>query len=527
MSKRSRPDEGAAPEVARQDLTSMVRAVDLPDRMPRDDAGLKALAKQLGCAKKDLLVLAPNNDPFNVDLPAKRRNAEWFAGLWHDFGYTNGVYTRRVHYHAAVKHAGEIMRPDGAVYLNDIPSWVLMVKAAIAARDFGIIDPALFTDKRNPRTSTFTQPRIGPAEPSWEISGTEVDWSDPYVGSPEVLGLRLLMPGISLDLGSVEVDGYDYQAGDQPYLTELWIEKSTMDDVLIPLCAQLHVNYTVGKGFTSRTRVVEMLHRAREHGKPLRVFVISDYDPAGSAMPRSIARVIEFYREQFAPDVEVALCHIGMTRDWVDRYDLPRAPIAASESNIVQGRTDNFEVVHGGGAVELDALEVFYPGALAEEITEAISAYRDPGLSTRLRAAEREAHDTVGEEWHAITQPIRDEVGQIRAEVNAVRDRFQPRVDELRAEMDAEINPLLAPYRRRAEKLSAELVAEIAPQQERAEELDEELRDLADELDVTLPDRPDGDASSDDESGWLYDSRRHWQDQLDRFHRDRDGGASS
>jgi hypothetical protein len=495
---------------------------DLPDRLPRDDASLKALAKQLGCAKRDLLVLSPANDPYNMDTPTKRRDAEWFAGLWRDFGYTSGVHSRRVHYHASVQHAGEIRRPDGMPYVNDVGSWTILATAAVAARDLGVIDPALFDDRRNPESRVHTRPRITSAEPTGRITGTYADWSDPaagYVTMPSTMGLTLHLPEMSLDVGHVEVDGYDYEADDQPYLLELWIEKSTMDDILDPVCRWLGVNYTPGKGFTSRTRVVEMLHRVRRHAKPVRVFVISDYDPAGSAMPRSIARVVEFYRDQIAPEVEIALHYIGMTREWADRYDLPRAPIKADDK-----RKANFEAVHGEGCVELDALEVLHPGALAREVENAVSAYHDHNLPSNLGTAEREAQAQADAKWHAITEQIRDEAEQIRFSVNTIGNRYRPRVDELRAEMRTKIEPLLARYREQAMDLAGKVEAEIEPYRARAAALPGELRDLADAADLDLPVRPTGDAPGIDESGWLYDSRRHWRDQLDGYRRDKSGG---
>jgi hypothetical protein len=70
--------------------------------------------------------------------------------------------------------------------------------------------------------------------------------------------IELLPPGIE------EVYGYDYHATDQPYHLELWIEKSTMDDVLVPICEELHVNLVTSVGFQSITGVVRLLQRASE-----------------------------------------------------------------------------------------------------------------------------------------------------------------------------------------------------------------------------------------------------------------------
>jgi hypothetical protein len=44
--------------------------------------------------------------------------------------------------------------------------------------------------------------------------------------------------------------------------------------------------------------------------------------------------------------------------------------------------------------------------------------------------------------------------------------------------------------------------------------------------DPVLYGRPSGDATGGDESGWLYDSRRHWWDQLAAYHAEKAGGES-
>ena len=44
---------------------------------------------------KDLIVLAPQNDPFYAGTEGQQAMAEWFAGI---FGQTTGVHLRRIHY---------------------------------------------------------------------------------------------------------------------------------------------------------------------------------------------------------------------------------------------------------------------------------------------------------------------------------------------------------------------------------------------------------------------------------------------
>ncbi len=61
-----------------------------------DYTSIKQLAKQIGRPAKDLVVLAPANDPFYAGVPARQREAEWFAELWERFGFAAGVHIRRI-----------------------------------------------------------------------------------------------------------------------------------------------------------------------------------------------------------------------------------------------------------------------------------------------------------------------------------------------------------------------------------------------------------------------------------------------
>ena len=77
-----------------------------------------------------------------------------------------------------------------------------------------------------------------------------------------------------------------------------------MNDVFVPLCRELNINFVPGVGFASITRVVEMLVE-RGQQQPVRIFYISDHDPAGEGMPVAVARQIEWWRTQYAPESEL------------------------------------------------------------------------------------------------------------------------------------------------------------------------------------------------------------------------------
>jgi hypothetical protein len=56
--------------------------------------------------------------------------------------------------------------------------------------------------------------------------------------------------------------------------------------------------------------------------------------------------------QEYAPNADIKLIPLALTRDQVITYQLPRIPIKESD-----GRRAGFEERYGAGAVELDALE--------------------------------------------------------------------------------------------------------------------------------------------------------------------------
>ena len=70
----------------------------------------------------------------------------------------------------------------------------------------------------------------------------------------------------------------------QPYHLEIACEKSTIDDILMPLGEELGINVITGAGELSLTRCVGLVERAKESGLPVRIIYISDLDPGGQGV---------------------------------------------------------------------------------------------------------------------------------------------------------------------------------------------------------------------------------------------------
>jgi hypothetical protein len=130
---------------------------------------------------------------------------------------------------------------------------------------------------------------------------------------------------------------------------------------------------------SSDTRCQELVDRAQEHGRPVRILYISDFDPAGMSMPVACARKIEHRLRTDHLDLDIEVRPVALTYDQCRQYRLPRTPIKESEL-----RADLFEKRFGEGATELDALEALHPGALRRILVDEIARYYDRSLNARV-----------------------------------------------------------------------------------------------------------------------------------------------
>jgi len=440
-----------------------------------------------------LLALAPKNDPFYAGSPASRRDADWFAGLWRECRFSTGTHLRRIHYRL-VSVDQPFRKPDGLPYENTLECWGFLSEAGKQARYLRLVDADAFEDHRNPPPHLYM-----PHELFRRQLGVELAWEDAWT-----------LPSIESDLGTLlnlalptveGVEGYDYAPEDEPYLVEVWVEKSTMDDVLDPLCQGLHVNFVTSVGFQSITSAIQLLLRVRRFRKPARVFYISDFDPAGDRMPDSVARQLEFWLRYYAPNAELKLTPLALTHEQVNdpRRRLPRIPIKETDL-----RRQGFEDRYGEGAVELDALEALDPGRLAQIVREAILPYRDETLPERLRAVEAEALESARRAWADQTAPVRQTLDRLAQAIQAIVARYQGQL----------------------EALNVELQAELAPFHEPIEMVRQAVEALQENFCPALPARPEPDVDEPGEDGWLLDTQRDYLAQLAYYKARKDGNQN-
>lgn len=467
-------------------VADLLPAHDWDGTAPRGHDAVIGLARSLGVNPGDLRAMSDRSDPFYIGGPADQAAAEWFTALWHEHHFPSGVHLRRIHYRL-LSYATRL--PDGAPYENTWQCFSILNDASRFARILELVPADEFDDRRNPapHIHAFAE---APQVPACTVPPCP-DWELPTIDT------NLAWQLFSYAVPAPDITGYEYSVADQPYHLEIWIEKSTMDDVLLPLCQAYGVNLVTSVGMQSITSVVTLLRRVARIGKPVRVFYISDFDPAGNIMPVGVGRQVEFWRCRYAPDTDLKLTPLALTADQVAHYQLPRIPVKKSDL-----RRKRFEGTYGQGAVELDALEALHPGELRTIVRDAIWAYYDAGLEKRLAAAATEARKVTSAAWNAATETSITDLATIREEARPILTNYGDRLTALNTELQAELEPL------------SEWLADVV----------EAIDTAADDFDPELPERPEPEVEPPDESEWLYDSDRDYLAQL-QYYRDHRGEA--
>lgn len=444
---------------------------------------IKHLAKAQGCSYRKLIALAPQNDPFYSGTNGNKKAAEWFMGLWERFGFVSGVHLRRIHYRIVAE--GNIVKYDGKPYRNTENDWAILCIAGKQARYLGLISPEAFVDRRNPDAHIYFYNSKDEQNPDYSFD--DVGWWIPSWSVPETI--------YEFDEPTGDVSGYAYRDGEQPYHVEIWAEKSTMDDILLPIGREHGLNIVTSLGYQSITSIVDMCKRVAQIEKPVRIFYISDFDPSGDNMPVAVARQTEYWLQSYAPDGHVKLHPLVLTEEQVDEFQLPRTPIKSTDK-----RKKQFEDHHGRGATELDALEGLYPGKLREIVEEAIAPYRDEELEDRFADAEQEAQysvdTTISQIWEKYKEPIK--------------------------ELHKEISELYKKYYQKVEPIKTDFEAEMAPLEEKLESYRQAITNELDEVYIDLPGRPVAKYDGDDEKKWLFSSDRPYLKQLE-YYKERQG----
>jgi hypothetical protein len=446
---------------------------------PRGHAAFKVLTQGRTRRLADLVALSPKRDPFCAGTPGQMQKAAWFHGIWQQYVTSAKAHLRRIHYLLVSQEAPRMA--DGTPYLNTEACWQALQEASTYARYLGLVDPRLLEDHRNPEPHLPWSWYDEVVDPAIVWDEDLPQWSLPTIPTDLAADLDLAFP-------EPRLTGYDYSVASQGYHLEIWVEKSTMNDVLLPIVRRYGAVLVTSVGFQSVTSAVQLItQRMQRSGKPTRLFYISDFDPAGDRMPVALSRQIEYWLDKYAPDADIKLTPLALTREQVQAYHLPRVPIKDSDL-----RKAGFEERHGEGAVELDALEALYPGTLAAIVRAALDPYWEATLQERYGETAEEAQAEAARRWREQTDDLRDQLAHIRTEAQTIYGRYQHELERLQAALEQDLAPLV------------EALEVLVPNVKRAME----------RFDPDLPEQPEAEEVCEDDTPWLYDSQRTYADQL-------------
>ncbi len=114
------------------------------------------------------------------------------------------------------------------------------------------------------------------------------------------------------------------------FYCEVWTESRSIAGVIEDDCRELAVSLYPAGGFSSITlayQSAEVINHYAE-GRPVVIFYIGDYDPAGVLIDVAIEREL---REHLAPGIDLDFRRIGITPEQIAIYDLPEKPRKESD----------------------------------------------------------------------------------------------------------------------------------------------------------------------------------------------------
>ncbi len=310
-------------------------------------------AVETGLSAKDLTVLAPQNDPFRLDTPARHRDGEWLAMTARDLGLgSRKIHLRGLHYMVIGRP-----KPDGTPYTNTDADWLwLSGDAGKAARWLGYLPFDQITDQRN-------------AAPTVRVFARSDPWA--YIN----IGLDVQLPSADDLLPQVDVEDF---TSDQPYKLVFFGEKSSLDAVLSPVAERRQADLYLPTGEISDTLLHQMARVAAADGRPMVVFCFSDADPAGWQMPISIARKLQAFKTTLFPGIEFEVHRVALTPDQVREHGLPSTPLKDTER-----RADRWRQEMQVDQTEIDALASLRPELLTEIALSATAPFYDRTLEMR------------------------------------------------------------------------------------------------------------------------------------------------
>jgi hypothetical protein len=168
----------------------------------------------------------------------------------------------------------------------------------------------------------------------------------------------------------------------QPYAVEVWSEKSTVSGTLRPVIRRYGVGYRAMHGFTSATKIHDIVELTLSLEKPLRILYVGDFDPSGMGMSEvDIKARLEAYGAR-----DFTITRVALTQ--ADTLGLPFFPASDKAKDPRYGW---FVRHYGPRCWELDAMN---PNLLRGKVDRAIVALLNVEAWNTCKRAEAAQVDT-------------------------------------------------------------------------------------------------------------------------------------
>ncbi len=170
---------------------------------------------------------------------------------------------------------------------------------------------------------------------------------------------------------------------------EVWLEKDALAGVLWPVLDQYGLELFVTRGFSSVSYLNEAAEFINRDGRDTFVYQLTDFDPAGLSIAETIKR--ELVRRTTVDDEwsPVRVERLAVTREQVDRWELPTRPTKASDP-----KARKFEAIHGTDSVELDSIA---PDTLRGMVEERIQRHMDSDTLMNLKEQEQREREGLAQ----------------------------------------------------------------------------------------------------------------------------------
>ncbi|PDT24453.1 hypothetical protein [Rhizobium hidalgonense] len=160
------------------------------------------------------------------------------------------------------------------------------------------------------------------------------------------------------------------------YYCEVWVESRSIAGVIEGDCRELAVSLYPAGGFSSITLAYEAADAINAwcEGKPVVIYYIGDFDPAGVLIDQALEREL---RQHLNPSIQLYFIRLGITLEQIAQYDLPTKPRKEGDRR----------ALHVASTVEAEAMPAYLMRELLRSNIESLL----PANALRIAHVEEES----------------------------------------------------------------------------------------------------------------------------------------